>query len=247
MFGSSQPQQRLDTSVISASDWAEDLYLITHWINYTSLTLTNRPGAPYVLKELGPEMGVKFPHVLHTMLALSAAHLAAKMPDKHEHYSTLAARHQQNASQQFQATIQDIRKDNVVAIFVTAALLSVNCLANLSHARNASGVHEPSLDDIVAVFSMTGGLTGLEVGIAGGSGVVGTKLLEAVFGEDAVRRMALGARTNLETRIKEMLEDHSALFYERLDAIDKGPAPELIARTAQEVSAIATALKGGHQ
>ena len=109
------------------------------------------------------------------------------------------------------------------------------------------GVNAAAVILMVAVFSMTGGLTGLEVGIAGGSGVVGTKLLEAVFGEDAVRRMALGARTNLETRIKEMLEDHSALFYERLDAIDKGPAPELIARNAHEVSAIATALKGGHQ
>ena len=109
------------------------------------------------------------------------------------------------------------------------------------------GVNAAAVILMVAVFSMTGGLTGLEVGIAGGSGVVGTKLLEAVFGEDAVRRMALGARTNLETRIKEMLEDHSALFYERLDAIDKGPAPELIARNAHEVSAIASALKGGHQ
>lgn len=43
---------------------------------------------------------------------------------------------------------------------------------------------------MVVVFASTAGLTGLEVGIAGGSAVVGQKLLEAIFGEDAVRRMS---------------------------------------------------------
>ena len=58
---------------------------------------------------------------------------------------------------------------------------------------------------MVAAFSLTGGLTGVEVGIAGGSGVVGAKLLESIFGEDAVRRMATRARTDLLERMGALL------------------------------------------
>ncbi len=106
------------------------------------------------------------------------------------------------------------------------------------------GVNAAAVILMVAVFSMTGGLTGLEVGIAGGSGVVGTKLLEAVFGEDAVRRMALGARKNLETRINEMLQDHAEEFHRMLDHLDLGPAPELLVQSATEVRSAAASLKG---
>ena len=51
---------------------------------------------------------------------------------------------------------------------------------------------------MMVVFASTGGLTGAEVGIAGGSAVVGQKLLEAVFGDDAVRRLAANARQRPE-------------------------------------------------
>ncbi|WP_439126821.1 dynamin family protein [Rothia nasisuis] len=79
------------------------------------------------------------------------------------------------------------------------------------------GVNVTAIILMVAVFSMTGGLTGLEVGIAGGSGVVGQKLLEAIFGEDAVRRMAAGARTRLEDRVTELLTSQQSRFTNLLD------------------------------
>src|SRR4029453_10968186 len=60
---------------------------------------------------------------------------------------------------------------------------------------------------MVVVFSMTAGLTGLEIGIAGGTAVVGQKLLEAVFGEDAVRRLAQQARADLQTSCQRLLEE----------------------------------------
>ena len=54
---------------------------------------------------------------------------------------------------------------------------------------------------MLVVFASTAGLTGGEVAIAGGSAVVGQKLLETIFGEDTVRRMAQQAREDLDTRI----------------------------------------------
>ncbi len=71
---------------------------------------------------------------------------------------------------------------------------------------------------MVVVFASTGGVTGAEVGIAGGSAVVGQKLLEAVFGDQAVRRLALNARRDLAVRVDALLDHERQRFLDRLDA-----------------------------
>ncbi len=76
---------------------------------------------------------------------------------------------------------------------------------------------------MIVVFSMTAGLTGLEVGVAGGTAVVGQKLLEAVFGEDAVRRLAQKAREDLHRRCQQLLQAEQQRFLDRLP--DEGPEP----------------------
>lgn len=69
---------------------------------------------------------------------------------------------------------------------------------------------------MIVVFSMTAGLTGLEIGVAGGTAVVGQKLLEAVFGEDAVRRLAKTARDDLHARCQRLLQAEQQKFLQRL-------------------------------
>lgn len=95
---------------------------------------------------------------------------------------------------------------------------------------------------MVAAFSLTGGLTGVEVGIAGGSGVVGAKLLESIFGEDAVRRMATRARTDLLERMGALLREHGRPFTEVLAETE----PEVPAKTvwdaARSVHSLAEAM-----
>ena len=58
----------------------------------------------------------------------------------------------------------------------------------------AYGVNGLSVALMVVVFAHTAGLTGAEAGIAGGSAVLGQKLLEAVFGDQAVRSLAERSR-----------------------------------------------------
>ena len=94
---------------------------------------------------------------------------------------------------------------------------------------------------MVVVFSMSAGLTGAEVGIAGASGVVGTKLLEAVFGEDAVRRMAQQARENLERRMEEFVEQLEQPWRQRLEAV-ADPEPVRLKEAAAAVRAAGEAL-----
>ncbi|MEE2528782.1 dynamin family protein [Pseudarthrobacter sp. J75] len=80
---------------------------------------------------------------------------------------------------------------------------------------------------MIVVFSMTAGLTGLEIGVAGGTAVVGQKLLEAVFGEDAVRRLARTAREDLHRRCRTLLEAERQRFLNRLSSDTAGEADVL--------------------
>lgn len=65
---------------------------------------------------------------------------------------------------------------------------------------------------MLVVFASTAGLTGGEIAIAGGSAVMGQKLLETIFGEDTVRRMARQAREDLDTRIHALLAGERARY-----------------------------------
>ncbi len=74
------------------------------------------------------------------------------------------------------------------------------------------GVNGVAVALMVVVFASTAGLSGLEVGIAGTSAVVGQKLLEAIFGEEAVRRLAKKAREVLEERVAQLMASEAERF-----------------------------------
>ncbi|RAM35375.1 dynamin family protein [Arthrobacter globiformis] len=93
---------------------------------------------------------------------------------------------------------------------------------------------------MVVVFSMTAGLTGLEIGVAGGTAVVGQKLLEAVFGEDAVRRLARTARDDLSSRCRSLLAAEQERFLDRL-APEAGQAAVGLAEHARALTRLADA------
>ena len=84
----------------------------------------------------------------------------------------------------------------------------------------AYGVNAIALALMVAVFSATGGLTGAEIGIAGASTVLAQKLLEAVFGEDGVRRMSKAAMEKLKERVSGLMDEEKDRFLSRLAALD---------------------------
>ncbi|QWC85914.1 ABC transporter [Nocardioidaceae bacterium] len=85
----------------------------------------------------------------------------------------------------------------------------------------AFGVNGLGVALMVVVFAHTGGLlAGAEVGVAGGSAVVGQKLLEAVFGDQAVRRLAAQARNDLSRRVTDLMLTERARFTALLDGGD---------------------------
>jgi predicted GTPase len=100
----------------------------------------------------------------------------------------------------------------------------------------AYGVNGLSVALMVVVFAHTAGLTGAEAGIAGGSAVLGQKLLEAVFGDQAVRSLAERSRVALEARVQTLLDAERARYLDVLDSLELDEeTPELVRDAARRV------------
>ena len=76
---------------------------------------------------------------------------------------------------------------------------------------------------MLAAFSQTMGLSGAEIGIAGGSAVLAQRLLEGVFGDQAVRELATKARVELLRRTAELYAGEQARFDLVTEAVAMDP------------------------
>ena len=98
-------------------------------------------------------------------------------------------------------------------------------------ARGAAyAVNGAGLAVMIAVFTSTAFLpTGLEVAVGAGTTVAAQKVLEAVFGDQAIRALATRAREDLLVRVDEILDQEAARFTDRTAAvgIEADPGGEL--------------------
>jgi hypothetical protein len=116
-------------------------------------------------------------------------------------------------------------------------LVSEEGASKRSSARIASlGINGAGLTVMLAVFAQTGGLTGAEVVVAGGTSAIGQKVLEAIFGDQAVRALAARAREDLLERVERLLRQDAARFDALLDAA--APEADTFARLHAAVDAI---------
>ena len=81
------------------------------------------------------------------------------------------------------------------------------------------GVNGAGAAVMVTVFAHTGGLTGGEVAVAGGTTALGQRVMEAVFGDAAVRSLAERARGDLQARVDALLRYEQHRFDARVDAV----------------------------
>ncbi len=84
------------------------------------------------------------------------------------------------------------------------------------------GVNALAVAAMVGVFAHTAGVTGTELGIVAATGFLNQKLLQAIFGEAAMREMIAGARERLEA----LLGDEFSKERNRYDRLTADP-PEL--------------------
>ena len=123
----------------------------------------------------------------------------------------------------WQAYVMDLVRTEGAAKRTTARLASL-------------GVNGAGLTVMLAVFASTGGITGLEAVVAGGTSAVGHKLLEALLGDQAVRSLAARARDDLTERVDNLLREETERFAAVLDG--KAPEPEAVARLHGAIDAV---------
>ncbi|HET7724823.1 MAG TPA: ABC transporter, partial [Propionibacteriaceae bacterium] len=106
----------------------------------------------------------------------------------------------------------------------------------------AFGVNGVGVALMLVAFAHTGGLVGAEIGVAGGTAVLAQRVLEAVFGDDAVRRLAKKAKEDLDARVEGLLAGELSRFQAVLDevALDTTQAERIrtAARRADEARTV---------
>jgi hypothetical protein len=103
------------------------------------------------------------------------------------------------------------------------------------------GVNGVSAVLMMLVFSHTGGLSGGEVAVAGGASAAGHAMLEALLGDENLRKMATVAREDLEQRVTALYATEKARFHQELRAL--GIDADAGKRLREDLSALKKALK----
>jgi hypothetical protein len=99
----------------------------------------------------------------------------------------------------------------------------------------AYAVNGVGLAVMIAVFTSTAFIpTGLEVAVGAGTTVAAQKVLEAVFGDQAIRTLATRAREELLARIDALLDGEAARFTDRTAAVGLELEPSATLRTAAD-------------
>jgi len=108
-----------------------------------------------------------------------------------------------------------------------------------AYAVNATG-----LVVMIAVFASTAFIpTGAEVGVAAGTSIAAQKVLEAMFGDEALRQLARVAREDLLRRVRALYRDEAARFTTVRDGIAlERHQPERLRIAAQSVAHVAPSL-----
>lgn len=102
------------------------------------------------------------------------------------------------------------------------AMVREQCKDRMVTARAAAiGINAVALIVMIIVFAGTALIpTGAEVAAAAGTTVIGQKVLEAIFGDDAVRRMTKLAHNDLLERASGLLAYNRTLFTDALDSVE---------------------------
>jgi energy-coupling factor transporter ATP-binding protein EcfA2 len=107
----------------------------------------------------------------------------------------------------------------------------------------ALGVNGVGVALMIVVFAHTGGLVGAEVGVAGGTAVLAQRVLEAVFGDQAVRRLAQIAKEDLDGRVEALMAAELVRYHAVLDGL--GVDQEQADRLRSAARAVEAARTGG--
>lgn len=198
-------------------------------------------GKPAPVREVETEIETGLHAVIvdaaETAASRSWSHLGAVAPQLRTQADQLLAHASADISDRAALLVRDWQSELV-------SFIEANASNKRMWARVASlGLNAVTVALMIVVFASTAGLTGGEIAIAGGSAVVGQKLLETIFGEDTVRRMAKQAREDLDARVAGLLAAERSRFAPVTAQLNSGTPAEQLRDAAQR--AVAEVRVGG--
>lgn len=101
------------------------------------------------------------------------------------------------------------------------------------------GINSIGVTLMIVLFAQTGGITGGEVAVAGGTATVSQALLSAIFGENAVRDLARQSRRDLMARIERLLTAEAARFHALLEGMPTAEHAAQLRRAASSLGRVA--------
>lgn len=104
----------------------------------------------------------------------------------------------------------------------------------------AGGINVVTVSLMVSVFAMTGGVTGVEVGVAGASVALSQTILESYFGERTVRSLTVQAREALESLAASSLAEVVAPIAAGLDRSQERERIEALASALDKAREVLT-------
>ena len=187
-------------------------------------------GEPAPLREVETELESGLHAVIvdaaDTAAARSWSHIGSVAPDLRAEADTALARSSADIDELAAALVRDWQAALLDRIQETAG-------SKRQRARAMSfGLNVLTVALMLVVFASTAGLTGGEVAIAGGSAVLGQKLLETMFGEETVRRMATDARNDLNERLRQLLQRERERYFPVTDPMLEGVKAEELEHAA---------------
>ena len=189
-------------------------------------------GQPAPLREVETEIESGLHAVIvdaaETAASRAWSHTGSVAPELRADADPSLARASADISDKAAQLVRDWQKDMVQHIQDTAG-------DKRQRARIMSfGLNVVTVALMLVVFASTAGITGGEVAIAGGSAVLGQKLLETIFGEDTVRRMVVQAREDLNQRLGELFAAERDRYHELTDPLLEGATAEQMRETSEE-------------
>lgn len=112
----------------------QDMALLHHWITVAGHSILNTHDLDYYWHSVIPSIGFKHPYVIHSILSLSALHIAHANPFDKEALLHTAVKHRSKALDAFAEDLRVVSFDNSTALFASSTLTFFYAFASFSRA-----------------------------------------------------------------------------------------------------------------
>ena len=143
------------TSDVAAVSW-DDLELLHHYLTDTYTTLAIRNDLRQMWQVAVPKMGIKHRFMMHSLLSVTALHIASSHPPSHSSYIDRAIRHHNIALQQYSHALRNMTQQNSASLIACSTLIAIVALnlVVLKPHKEASG----PVEEIIGIFSLLRGV-----------------------------------------------------------------------------------------